>query len=99
MPEHQLTLRKECRQLRALSESLLASSFSMYSLEDVNSRRFVMPFTYSLPTKEDSCSTGHLVLKSHNSMAWSKEVAKELTKKGLRQVLTGGDLLVQVRDM
>lgn len=97
MPEHQLKLRKECRPVRALSESLLASSFSMYSLEDVNSRRFVMPFTYSLPTKEDFLQYRTFSFEKSQLNGVEQEVAKELTKKGLRQVPTGGDLLVQVR--
>ncbi|NDW10400.1 PDZ domain-containing protein [Dysgonomonas sp. 520] len=37
------TLRRECNAMASLSESELATSFSFYSLENTNDRKFVMP--------------------------------------------------------
>lgn len=43
-PERTVTVTKECYSNHALSESQLATAFSMYSVEDTHDRLFVCPF-------------------------------------------------------
>ncbi|MDO5035409.1 MAG: PDZ domain-containing protein [Porphyromonas sp.] len=96
-PEQRVILKKECRPSRALGESQVAAAFNMYSLEDVVDRRFTMPFTYSLPTKESFLNYKTFSFDTQTLDSVEREIAKELTKKGLQQVATGGDLTVIVK--
>lgn len=93
-----LAIKKKCRPAQALSEETLARAFSMYSLEDVTERRFTLPFVYSVPDKVDyrRYKTFSFVAGKRLS-AVDQALQKELQKKGLTYVTTGGDLTVRVQ--
>ena len=69
LKSRELLVRKECKRRNSISESVLASAFSFYSLENTSVRSFVCPFktqqtkdtvdftvyrTYSFVSKEDT---------------------------------------------
>ena len=95
-PSWDLVLRKECLPSGILTEELLAQAFSMYSLEDVTTRRFTMPFIYTLPTKRDfiKYSTFSFADKEIGTKPGARVLAKELVSKGLRELPTGGQLSI-----
>lgn len=95
-PSWDVALRKECLPSGILTEELLAQAFSMYSLEDVTTRRFTMPFIYTLPTKRDfiKYSTFSFADKEIGTKPGARALAKELVGKGLRELPTGGQLSI-----
>lgn len=97
-PEKEVTLQKDCMSTDILREEQLAKAFGMYSLEDVTTRRFTMPFIYTLPTKRDFMKYSTFSFeKNMAGQQISRYIAEELTGKGLKEVATGGDLLVVVK--
>lgn len=92
-----ISLVKECYPATALSENDLAQAFAMYSLEDVTARRFIMPFSYTVPEKRDFIDYGQFSFVQGTRMdAVSEQIKQALQRKGLHYVPNGGDLLVAV---
>lgn len=97
-PTQTVTLNKKCRPVEELDEGLMASAFSMYSLEDVSDRRFAMPFIHTLPTTRDFLSYSTFIIPQEQRRSpMARAIAKELERKGLTEVQTGGDLMVNIQ--
>lgn len=93
-----VTIRKQCVPAQAVSEAMLARAFNMYSVEDVTTRRFAMPFSYRAPERIDfaqyhsfSFATGR------KPTVLERSIYQELTRKGLKFQEKGGDLVVAVQ--
>lgn len=92
-----VTIKKRCVPIDALSESVLARSFNMYSLEDVTDRRFTMPFSYNTPAEVDFIKYKSFSFASGKRLTTEEQcVQKELQRKGLTYMEKGGDLLVSI---
>lgn len=96
MPSREVTLSKTCIPSSVLTEDLLAEAFGMYSLEDVTSRRFTMPFIYTMPTQRDfmKYSTFSFADNETRMKPGSRAIAEQLEHKGLKQVSKDGQLIV-----
>lgn len=96
-PSEEVTLHKECMPVNLLSEDLIAEAFGMYSLEDVTTRRFTMPFIYTLPTKKDFMQYGTFSFADPvvAQETGARAVANELVGKGLKELPEGGQLQVR----
>lgn len=93
-----ITIRKHCVPAQAISEAMLARAFNMYSVEDVTTRRFTMPFNYRAPERIDfaqyrsfSFATGR------RPTVLERSIYEELVRKGLKYQEKGGDLVVAVQ--
>lgn len=97
-PDKDVVLQKDCVSTDVLREEQLVKAFSMYSLEDAASRRFTMPFIYTLPTKRDFAKyTTFAIEKAMAGKQISRLVAAELAAKGMKEVTSGADLLVVIK--
>lgn len=93
-----IEIRKNCVSVDAISEEVMARSFNLYSLEDVTERRFTMPFTYNLPAEVDFIKyTSFSMNTAKRLTAEEQSVKAALSRKGLKYMEKGGDLLVTVR--
>ncbi len=93
-----IKLTHECTPVDELDERLMASAFAMYSLEDVVDRRFTMPLIHTLPTMRDFMAyKTFTVLPDQRHTHLGRTIAKELRAKGLVEVNTGGDLMLNIR--
>lgn len=99
VPTQEVTLTKECTPSGVLTEDLLAEAFGMYSLEDVTTRRFTMPFIYTLPTKRDfmKYNTFSFADKQVSMKPGARAIAQQLKRKGLKELPEGGQLRVVYR--
>lgn len=97
-PERKLSLRKKCIPVAALSEEDLAQAFAQYSVEDVVSRRFNMPFRYQSPVKVDFLKyrTFSISIKGTLMDPVERELKQVMEQKGLRYLQKGGDLTIVV---
>lgn len=97
-PSMTIKLTKECQSVESLDEGLMASAFGMYSLEDVSDRRFTMPFIHTLPTTRDFMAyTTFTIPQEQRNTTVARVIARELQKKGLKEVNTGASLMVSIR--
>lgn len=81
-PDKDVVLQKDCVSTDVLREEQLVKAFSMYSLEDAASRRFTMPFIYTLPTKRDFAKYTTFAMKAMAGKQISRLVAAELAPWG-----------------
>lgn len=95
-PSREVLLSKDCLPAGVLTEDLLAEAFGMYSLEDVTSRRFTMPFIYTLPTQRDfmKYSTFSFADAETRVKGGARAIAEQLRDKGLKEMSQGGQLTV-----
>jgi hypothetical protein len=102
-PKRTVSIVKECASNSALSESLLATAFSMYSVENTHDRLFDCPFVTT--TTEQAIDflafksfdfildEDHRISKIESII--SQTLKTELTKKGLRANSPNPDFLIQ----
>lgn len=97
-PNRKVSLRKKCIPSAALSEDDLAKAFAQYSVEDVSSRRFNMPFRYQSPAKVDFLKyrTFSISMKGALMDPVERELKQVMEQKGLRYQQKGGDLTLVV---
>lgn len=88
------------RPMNSISESDIASSFSFYSLEDVQDRAFVLPLKVTPNRKIDYSDyhTFNFVVDPNAPRVDSyinSQIEKALTERGLKRVTTEPDILIQ----
>ena len=94
-PDFKVTIQKVCHPAGSLDEKLIARAFNMYSLEDVVDRSFTLPLKHTIPTDHN-----FMVYKSFSfekgkaNTAIARDIAKQLSEKGLTEKSSGGDLIV-----
>lgn len=95
-PSAEVTISKTCIPSSVLTEDLLAEAFGMYSLEDVTSRRFTMPFIYTLPTQRDFMKYSSFSFADNETRVkpGARAIAEQLKLKGLKEMTQGGQLKV-----
>ncbi len=98
----QVLVQKECKKPNAITEGQLATAFAFYSLESTSERDFVCPFkttTTADPVDFNRFKTFAFATVDPTNRALESAIndyiAKELTQKGLKQVATTPDILVQ----
>lgn len=95
-PDFKVSVQKVCHPSGALDEKLIARAFNMYSLEDVVDRSFTLPLKHSVPTDRKFLDYKTFSFeKGKGSSSIARDLAKQLTAKGLQEKTTGGDLLVR----
>ena len=94
-PDFKVTIQKICHPSGALDEKLIARAFNMYSLEDVVDRSFTLPFKHTVPTNHDFMQYKTFSFeKGKGAGSVARDIAKQLTEKGLTEKTSGGDLIV-----
>ena len=99
---HKVKINKECKSLTSLSESQLATAFSMYATEDTHDRLFSCPFVTS-QTKEPVDFAGFKSFDfsgGDNQPELAKKIneliRKELMNRGLQYNPVNPDLMVHI---
>jgi hypothetical protein len=102
-PAKTITVTKECYSNNALSESLLATAFSMYSVEDTHDRLFVCPFvtkTTNDPVDFSQFKTFDFTLSEDRAISRIEATINEalktvLIQKGLQHSTLNPDFMIQ----
>ena len=93
-----MTIQKQCVPAQAVSEAMLARAFNMYSVEDVTTRRFTMPYGYRAPEQIDFAQYRTFSFASgRKPTILERSIYQELLEKGLKYQVKGGDLVVAIQ--
>lgn len=95
-PDFTVNITKVCHPAGALDEKLIARAFNMYSLEDVVDRSFTLPLKHTIPTGKNFMDYKSFSFeRGKGNTPIARDLAKQLTAKGLQEKTQGGDLIIR----